>query len=48
MKGFKYYTSDKARLGVAAVVVDGVTTVYEDMAEAEEAADDAGTDVVIL
>ena len=48
LKGFKYYTSDKARLGVAAVVVDGVTTVYEDMAEAEEAANDAGTNVVIL
>lgn len=48
LKGFKYFTSDKARLGVAAVVVDGITTVYEDMAEAEEAANDAGTDVVIL
>lgn len=48
LKGFKYYTSDMARLGVAAVVVDGKTTVYEDMVEAEEAADEAGVDVVIL
>lgn len=48
LKGFKYYTSDMSRLGVAAVVVDGKTTVYEDMIEAEEAAEDAGVDVVIL
>ena len=48
LKGFKYYTSDMARLGVAAVTVNGKTTVYEDMAEAEEAAEEAGVEVDIL
>lgn len=48
LKGFKYFTSDMARLGQAAVTVDGVTTVYENMTEAEEAAAAAGVDVVIL
>ena len=48
LKGFKYYTSDKSRLGVAAVTVEGVTTVYEDMEEAEAAASEAGVEVEIL
>lgn len=48
LKGFKYFTSDMARLGQAAVTVDGVTTVYENKTEAEEAAAAAGVDVVIL
>lgn len=38
LKGFKYYTSDKARLGVAYIVhSDGTTSVYQTMEEAESA-----------
>ena len=38
LKGFKYYTSDKARLGVAYIVhSDGTTTVYQTKEEAESA-----------
>lgn len=48
LKGFKYFTSDMTRLGVAAVIVDDVTTVYEDMEEAQAAADEAGTEVIPL
>lgn len=48
LKGYKYYTSDKARLGVAAVIIDGKTTVYEDRAAAEQAASEAGVEVIDL
>lgn len=48
LKGFKYFTSNKKRLGVAAVTVDGVTTVYENLEEAQAAASEAGVEVEIL
>lgn len=48
LKGFKYFTSNKKRLGVAAVTVDGVTTVYENLEEAQSAASEAGVEVEVL